>query len=238
MPAVVTDAVPSRKPLVTNGFSGSFGIAFLLHVIAGAVERLLRDLAGDAERPQVDQHQVVVGAARHDAEALVGERVGERARVRPRRRPRTAGTTAGSPRGTRPPWPRSRASAGRPATREHRLVDRGRVLAARQRIAPARGPRSVLCVVNVTTSAYGTGDGCAPPATRPAMCAASTSSSAPTSSAIARNASKSMIREYAVAPAMIMLRALAHREVADLVVVEHLGRRRRRRTRRSRRCGR
>ena len=33
MPAVVTAAVPSRSPLVTNGFSGSFGIAFLLHVI-------------------------------------------------------------------------------------------------------------------------------------------------------------------------------------------------------------
>ena len=32
MPAVVTAAVPSRSPLVTNGFSGSFGIAFLLHV--------------------------------------------------------------------------------------------------------------------------------------------------------------------------------------------------------------
>ena len=55
------------------------------------------------------------------------------------------------------------------------------------------------------------------------MCAASTSSSAPTSSAIARNASKSMTRGYAVAPAMIMPRPLAHREVADHVVVEHLG---------------
>ncbi len=33
MPAVVTAAVPRRSPLVTNGFSGSFGIAFLLQVI-------------------------------------------------------------------------------------------------------------------------------------------------------------------------------------------------------------
>ena len=33
MPAVVTAAVPRRRPLVTNGFSGSFGIAFLLQVI-------------------------------------------------------------------------------------------------------------------------------------------------------------------------------------------------------------
>ena len=81
MPAVVTDAVPSRSPLVTNGFSGSFGIAFLLQVIPASVERLLRDLAGHAERPQVDEHQVVVGAARHDAEALGRER---RRRARPR----------------------------------------------------------------------------------------------------------------------------------------------------------
>ena len=70
MPAVVHDAEPRRRPLVTNGFSGSFGIAFLLHVMPGAVECLLRDLAGHAERPEVDEHQVVVGAARHDAEAL------------------------------------------------------------------------------------------------------------------------------------------------------------------------
>ena len=36
MPAVVTAAVPRRRPLVTNGFSGSFGIAFLLQVIPAA----------------------------------------------------------------------------------------------------------------------------------------------------------------------------------------------------------
>ena len=43
MPAVVTDAVPSRSPLVVNGFSGSFGIAFLLQVMPGVVERFLGD---------------------------------------------------------------------------------------------------------------------------------------------------------------------------------------------------
>jgi hypothetical protein len=45
---------------------------------------------------------------------------------------------------------------------------------------PPRGPRSVLCVVVVTTSAYGTGDGCSPAATSPAMCAMSTMKYAPT----------------------------------------------------------
>ena len=45
---------------------------------------------------------------------------------------------------------------------------------ALQRMTAPRGPRRVLCVVVVTTSAYGTGEGCAPPATRPPMCAMST----------------------------------------------------------------
>src|SRR5262249_15089632 len=60
--------------------------------------------------------------------------------------------------------------------------------AARHRIMPPRGPRSVLCVVVVTTSAMPTGDGCAPPATRPAMCAMSATKSAPTSRAISPKA--------------------------------------------------
>ena len=57
---------------------------------------------------------------------------------------------------------------------------------------------------HVTTSAYGTGDRTAPPATRPMTCAASTIRYAPTSSAISRNAAKSMSRGYAVAPQMII----------------------------------
>ncbi len=68
---------------------------------------------------------------------------------------------------------------------------------------PPRGPRSVLCVVDVTTSACGTGLGCTPPATSPAMCAMSTMSTASTSRAMPPNASKSMIRGYALAPATI-----------------------------------
>ncbi len=62
------------------------------------------------------------------------------------------------------------------------------------RITPPRGPRSVLCVVVVTTCACGNGEGCTPPATSPAKCAMSTISSAPTSSQMSRKARKSMIR--------------------------------------------
>ena len=93
---------------------------------------------------------------------------------------------------------------------------------SRHTIAPARGPRRVLWVVMVTTSATGTGDGCAPPATSPAMCAASTMSSAPQASAISRNAAKSMMRGYAVAPAMIIFGRCAM-ATAHFVVVEGLG---------------
>src|SRR5699024_8779503 len=44
------------------------------------------------------------------------------------------------------------------------------------RIMPERGPPSVLCTVVDTTSAYGTGLGCRPAATRPAKWAMSTQS--------------------------------------------------------------
>ena len=57
---------------------------------------------------------------------------------------------------------------------------------SRQRTRPPRGPRSVLCVVVVTKSECGTGLGCTPAATRPAMCAMSVNTAAPTRSAARR----------------------------------------------------
>ena len=84
MPCVVTAGVPMRRPLVTNGLRGSSGIVFLFSVMPALVERGLGDLAGElgVERPQVDDHQVVVGAARHEPEALPRQRLGQRRRVR------------------------------------------------------------------------------------------------------------------------------------------------------------
>ncbi|CAB4661309.1 unannotated protein [freshwater metagenome] len=60
------------------------------------------------------------------------------------------------------------------------------------KIIPPRGPRNTLCVVNETTSAYGTGEGIALPATSPMKCAASTHMMAPTSSQISRTFLKSI----------------------------------------------
>ena len=74
---------------------------------------------------------------------------------------------------------------------------------APHRSRPPRGPAMVLCVVEVVICACGTGLGCRPAATRPAKCAMSTSSAAPTSSAIERKAPKSSWRGYADQPAMI-----------------------------------
>ncbi len=65
---------------------------------------------------------------------------------------------------------------------------------SRLRIIPPRGPRRVLWVVVVTTSECGTGDGWTPAATRPAKWAISVTSSAPTSSQMARKAAKSQMR--------------------------------------------
>ena len=108
MPVVVTAAVPMRRPLVTNGDLGSPGIWLLVESDARLVEGLLGDLAGQVgvEAAQVDQHQVVVGAARDDPEAL--------GRQRPRQGPGVAYDLGRvllelglrSPRGRPPPWRR------------------------------------------------------------------------------------------------------------------------------------
>ena len=66
---------------------------------------------------------------------------------------------------------------------------------AEQTMAPPRGPRRVLWVVKVTTSATPTGEGWTPPAMSPAGWAASNMNSASTESAISRKGRGSMIRE-------------------------------------------
>ena len=84
---------------------------------------------------------------------------------------------------------------------------------ARLRMQPPRGPRRVLCVVKVTTSAHGTGLGMAFPATRPMKWAASTQKIAPTSSAMLRKTSKSMRRGIALPPDVLAsLREMLHAE--------------------------
>ncbi len=73
-PRVVMAGDPTRMPLVTNGLSGSLGIAFLLVVMPTLFEQVLGHLAGDAGRAQVDEHEVVVGAARDEAQTALDHR--------------------------------------------------------------------------------------------------------------------------------------------------------------------
>ena len=126
----MTAAVPRRSPLVTNGFSGSFGIAFLLQVIPARSSASCATLPVTPNGPEVDEHEVVVGAARHDAEALVGEAVGERGGVAHDLRRRSRGTS-----GCAASLERDRLRRDHVHQRaalqagEHRLVDRGGVLA-------------------------------------------------------------------------------------------------------------
>ena len=67
-------------PEVTKGFSGSKGMPFLLQVSPARTSAFSETLPVTLFGPQVDQHQMVVGAARHDVEAealqLLGERPG------------------------------------------------------------------------------------------------------------------------------------------------------------------
>ena len=74
------------------------------------------------------------------------------------------------------------------------LRSMSRASSALHRMSAPRGPRRLLWVVVVTTSAYGTGLGWTPPATSPAMWAMSAMKRAPTSAAISEKRCQSMMR--------------------------------------------
>ena len=151
-PRVVQAGEPSRIPEVTAGFSGSNGMPFLLQVMWARPSAASATLPVRRFGPQIDQHQMVVGAAGDDLAAA------RFAAFRPA------------------PWRSSTTACGIDAelglqrlaerhglggddvhqraalqAREHRRVDLLRQVRVVGRIMPPRGPRSVLCVVVVTT---------------------------------------------------------------------------------------
>ena len=70
MPRVVTAGVPTRMPLADHRRILIERNRVLVDGDAGLAERRLGDLAGDALREHVDEHQVIVGAAADEAEAV------------------------------------------------------------------------------------------------------------------------------------------------------------------------
>ncbi len=141
---------------------------FLLTVMPQLVERCFGQFAADAKRRDVDQHQMIVGAAADQPQAAGQQRFGQRLGVvddllgvlfelgpqRLAEANRLAGDDVHQ---------RAALDAG-----EHVAVEVFGVLGSGTWHRPARGPRSVLCVVVVTKSATGTGLSCRPAATRPA----------------------------------------------------------------------
>ena len=146
------------------------------------VERLRAFLPGTLFVGQIDEDQVVVGAARDQVEAARDERRRERA-WRSRRSAcayfLNASVAASLQRhrdARRRVVVRAALQAG-----EHRLVDGARVLLPCTS-ACRRAARAASCAWSSRPRRRApTGDGCAPPATSPAMCAMSATSIAPTS---------------------------------------------------------
>ena len=180
--------------------------------------------AGDADALQVDERQVGVGAAGDRAHALGGEPGGERlgvgddlARVRlvrRRARPPCSATALAA----------TACMSGPPCINGKTALSIAAACSALHRIMPPRGPRSTLCVVNETTSAYGTGlrDRLAGHQADEVRGVDHEDRRRPRRRS-SRNAAKSMSRGYAVAPQMIIFGRCSQRQVAHLVVVDELG---------------
>ena len=187
MPRVVTAGVPEPDAARHHGALGLERDRVLVHRDPGPVERLLGVLAGQLPRREVDQQQVRVGAAGDQPEAPRQQRLGEGARRWSRSAAGRRATPASAPRGRPPPCAAITCMSGPPCTPGMTVLSSAAAWLARHITMPPRGPRSVLCVVLVTKSASPTGEGCRPAATRPAGCAMSAISVAPTSRAMSAN---------------------------------------------------
>ena len=187
MPAVVSAAVPRRRPEVRNGERGSSGMVLRLQVMPARSRTSWASFPVSSSSkgcrstssmwlsvpPETSRNPCPASASARAA-ALATTCAAYR-RNSGRAASAKATALAAMTCSSGPPW-----SPGNTALS---------IFLARScphRMAPPRGPRSVLWVVSVTTSATPTGLGWAPPAMRPAGWAASNMKRAPTESAISR----------------------------------------------------
>jgi len=195
MPVVVTAAVPRRRPDVTNGERGSSGIVLRLHVMPARSRTSWATLpVSSASNERRSQRtwwfSVPPDTSRMPSAATASARA--RAFTTTSAAYRRNSGRAASAKATA--LPAMTFSSGPPCRPGKMALSTALAYSDWHTMAPPRGPRSVLWVVKVTTSATPTGEGCAPPAMSPAGWAASKRNLAPTESAISRNGSGSMIR--------------------------------------------
>ena len=197
MPRVVTAGVPMRTPEVTAGLRGSKGTMFLLVGDAGALRaRPAPALPVISRSDQREQEQVVSVPPETTRKPRSRDAARERARVGDDLRAVGAEGRRARLLEAPPPWRRSRASAGRPARPGRPRCRSSWRRRASHRIMPPRGPRSVLCVVVVTIVRLADRARVQRPSRPAPRCArCRRRARAPTSSAIARKASKSSMRE-------------------------------------------
>ena len=115
-PRVVSAGVPRRMPEVYQAPFGSRRDRVAVGDHAGVEQRRLGLPAGQAERRDVDQHQVVVGAAGHQPGAALEEPVGQRLGVVGDPLRVGAERSPAAPRRAPRPWPPSCAQSGPPRT--------------------------------------------------------------------------------------------------------------------------
>ncbi len=203
MPKVAGPGVPTRIPEAVAGGSGSNGIAFLLsaiptrsHVCSASAP--VTPTGCRSTRARCESVPPDTGRNPSSASAFARARAPRTVRAAYSRNPGSVASFNATA------FAAMACSSGPPCIIGNTALSMAFACSSRHRIIAPRGPRKVLCVVNVTTSACGTGLGYAPPATSPMKCAASTMKMAPTSSATCRNAAKSITRGYAVKPARMM----------------------------------
>jgi hypothetical protein len=165
---------PMRMPLVTMGGRGSLGTAFLLTVMCALPSAGIRFLAVDRLVGEVEQEEMVVVPPERSC-SCASAACRRSARVRDDLLLVLLELGCSASRNATA-FAAMTCMSGPPCVPGNTSELSFFVIAslARARIRPPRGPRSVLCVVVVTTSAYGIGSGYRPAATRPATCAMST----------------------------------------------------------------